>query len=165
MPALSLVSECSTVLLNRRDKETQKNPKQTKNPTPTQHHHTEEEHSSTDLQNLSKRFQFHENISSLWILFTYRDKCTTHNLLLSMYAWKKHSVLRLFILVLLTIRLYSLFSSGAFLGCSSIRCRSWKASDAQIYGNIMMKKNPVPRLHPFQVQALRSNYFNRQAYG
>jgi len=45
-------------------------------------------------------------------------------------------------LVFLIIWLYPLFSSGALLGYTSINCRSWKDSDAQIYGNIMMEKNP-----------------------
>lgn len=83
-----------------------------------------------------------------------------------MCVWRKHFWHRqTIILVLLPIWLYSLFSefSEALSGFTSISSRSWKASNAQIYGNIMIKK--IPRLHTFQVQALRSNYFNRKVHG
>lgn len=74
-----------------------------------------------------------------------------------MHVWRKYSWHRqTTVLVLLSIWLYSLFNefSEALPGFTSISCRSWKASNAQVHGNAMIKS-------PDYVQALRSDYFTR----
>ena len=139
MLAICLVSEHSIVLLNRRDKKTQ----QTKNPL-----------NSTILKGNTQVLTFRTSVRDLSSIrinlhfgfYSYTEVCALLTIYyLCMYGESTLYSDRLFILVLLTIWLYSLCSSGALIGCTSISCRSWKASDAQIYGNIIMKKIHSPQ--------------------
>lgn len=140
-----------------------------KNQKHTDHQYTEREHSSTDLWNLRKRFQFHKNKSSASLLFILGDIYTHYSQFITIYIYMEKEFFsqgyKIFLFcVIVHLALFTLlFSSGALVDCTSSSNRSWKASDNLKYMAVLWKKTKKKTtIAPSQVQTRRSNYFNRK---